>query len=227
MRRIGKPFFVRNAVSALCTSLIFICGAGARPNVTAPIGVVVSAQGAQISQVDAVNGTSLYPHDTISTGVGGALRVRFGSSQLTLGPSTAVKLEQNERAIAAILQRGIVRFAAAGVGIEFQALDHVIVRAQGDAASGEFAVVSSNEFQIACTRGALIVEIDGVQRIVAESTSYDVTLKDAPDYDAQHAGHRKKLAVWIAISAILIATGVGLYLANPSCGTALSCSKFQ
>jgi hypothetical protein len=185
------------------------------------------AQGAQISQVAAVNGTSLYPGDTLSTDATGSLRVRFGTSQLMLGPATAVKIGQAEHAIAANVQRGIIRFAAAGAAIEFQALDHVVVRAQGDAASGEFAVVSSTEFQVACTRGGLIVEIDGVQRIVAAGASFDVTLKDAPDYDAQHAGHRKKLAVWIAISAILIATGVGLYLANPSCGTALSCSKFQ
>lgn len=221
MRRNGNVFFFWRPLAAASFLLSVGCAAGAGPKVTAPVGVVVVAQGAQISQVAAVNGSSLYPGDTLSTDASGSLRVRFGTSQLMLAPSTAVKIQQDEHAIAVILQRGIVRFSTATTVIELEALDHVVVRPQGEAASGEVAVVGANEFQVSCTRGALIVEIDGVQRIVAESTSFDVTLKDALDEDnAKHSGRRKKLGLWIPISAILITTGVGLYLAT------LSCSKF-
>jgi hypothetical protein len=222
MWRNGRLFVVRGAASVLFGCIALACAASARPGVAAPLGVVVSAQGAQISQVAAANGTSLYAGDTLSTDASGSLHVRFGRSQLVLGPASTAKIAQAEHAVAAILQHGILRFSAAGAGLEFQALDHVVVRAQADTASGELAVIGPSEFQIACTRGALIVDIDGAQRVVAESTSYDVTLKDAPDYEdnTKHAGRRKKLGVWIPISAILIATGVGLYLA------ALSCSKF-
>jgi hypothetical protein len=222
MRRNDNAFFFSRLLAVAPFLLFLGHSAAAAPAVVAPVGVVVIAQGAQISQVAAVNGTSLYPGDTLSTDATGSLRVRFGTSQLMLGPATEVKIAQNEHVIAAILQRGIVRFSMANNAIELEALDHVAVHTHGDAASGEFVLAGPNEFQIACTHGALIVDIDGAQRVVAESSSFDVTLKDAPDYEdnAKHPGRRKKLGLWVAISAILITTGVMLYLST------LSSSRF-
>lgn len=190
-------------------------------SVAAPIGVVLFSAGAQISQVDAASGTSLYAGDILSTGASGSLRVRFGKSQVMLGAHSTAKVDRDDTGVAMILQLGTIRFSAAGDPLSIRALDGVIVRPIQNSAAGQLLLIGPAEFQIAATKGSLEVEIDGEKRIVAESTAYDVKLQPLSfDLDTQHAGKRKRKALWIIIPIILISTALGLTL------SALSESKF-
>ena len=176
---------------------------GAGPKITAPVGVVTAAQGAQVSQITARDGTTLYAGDTLATDAAGSLRVRFGASQLMLGPGTVVKLVDAIHGVAAVLQHGLVRFAESGSPIELRVLA-AIVRPQ-EGAAGEVVIVGPSEFQIASTKGDLDVEIDGVIKTVGESTAYDVTLVPEPD----HANDKrviKQKALWIPISIVALLT---------------------
>ncbi len=176
---------------------------GAGPKIAAPVGVVTAAQGAQVSQITARDGTTLYAGDTLATDPDGSLRVRFGASQLMLGPGTVVKLVDAMHGVTAVLQHGLVRFAQAGSPIELRVLA-AIVRPQ-EGAAGEVVIVGPSEFQIASTKGALDVEIDGVIKTVSESTAYDVTLVPDPD----HANDKrviKQKALWIPISIVALLT---------------------
>ncbi len=176
---------------------------GAGPKIAAPVGVVTAAQGAQVSQITARDGTTLYAGDTLATDPDGSLRVRFGASQLMLGPGTVVKLVDAMHGVTAVLQHGLVRFAQAGSPIELRVLA-AIVRPQ-EGAAGEVVIVGPSEFQIASTKGALDVEIDGVIKTVSESTAYDVTLVPDPDH-ANDKGVIKQKALWIPISIVALLT---------------------
>lgn len=210
---------MRRNVPALMIVALVVCfafsanSALAAPKVSAPVGVVMLGQGAQVSQITAQNGTSLYVGDTLSTDATGSLRVRFGTSQLMLGPQTVVKLADSTHGVTAVLQHGIVRFSAAGSPIELRALE-AIVHPQADA-SGEMMVVGPREFQIGSTKGNLTVDIDGANKIVAESTAYDVTLEPMPA-DPQTQGGGKVKGLWILIGGILVLTGLALYAATLS-----------
>jgi len=214
---------VRRIVPALTFgALIFCCALLANPAlaaaiVSAPVGVVVAVQGATVSQINAQNGSSLYAGDTLSTDATGSLRVRFGTSQLMLGPATVVKLANGTHGVKVVVTHGIVRFSASGSPIELRALAAIIQ--PGDDASGQVAIVGPSEFQIGSTKGNLNVDIDGEDKVVAESTAYDVTLEPVPG-DPQTAGGGRVKGLWILISLIALITALGLYAAL------LSCSKF-
>ncbi len=172
---------MRRIVPALSFALVFLalvfCANPvlAASTAAAPVGVVMVSQGAQVSQVTAQNGTSLYAGDTLNTDADGSLRVRFGTSQLMLGPATVVKVAENKNGVALVLQHGIVRFSAAGSPMELRALAAIVH--PGEDASGQLSIVGPSEFQIGSTKGNLNVDIDGVDKVVSEATAYDVTLE--------------------------------------------------
>lgn len=190
----------------------------ASPKILSPLGIVVFAQNAQISQISARNGTSIYPGDTLSTASDGSLRILFGASQLMLGPGTVVKLLDDMHGAVAVLQHGVVRFSAAGPPIELRVLA-AIVRPQAGAA-GELIVVGPREFQIGSTKGSLEVDVDGVKRVVTDTSAYDVTLD--PDSNCTSGAHDicKHKGLWVPIALVAILTALGLY------GVTLSGSKF-
>lgn len=71
---------MRRIVPVLALAVLVCCvafsasPAFAAPNTTAPVGVVLLGQGAQVSQITAQNGTSLYAGDTLNTDGTGSLR---------------------------------------------------------------------------------------------------------------------------------------------------------
>lgn len=207
---------MRRIVPALSFALVFLalvfCANPvlAASTAAAPVGVVMVSQGAQVSQVTAQNGTSLYAGDTLNTDADGSLRVRFGTSQLMLGPATVVKVAENKNGVALVLQHGIVRFSAAGSPMELRALAAIVQ--PGEDASGQLSIVGPSEFQIGSTKGNLNVDIDGVDKVVSEATAYDVTLEPTPA-DPQTVGGGKVRGLWILISLIALLTALGLYAA--------------
>ena len=127
-----------------------------------------------------------------------------------LGPGTVVKLVEAAHGVSLNLQHGVVRFSAAGSPMELRALAAIVHL--GDDASGQLSIVGPSEFQIGSTKGNLDVDIDGTDKVVAESTAYDVTLEPVPG-DPQTAGGGRVRGLWILISLIAILTALGLYAA--------------
>jgi hypothetical protein len=181
------------------------------------VGVVMSSHGGQVSQITAQNGSSLFVGDTLNTDSTGSLIVRFGASLVMLDSSTVVKVNRAKNGIALILQHGKLGFSTVGSPIELQALG-VIVHPREDA-SRQLLIVGPCEFQIGSTRGSLNVDIDGVDKTVTESTAYDVTL-DNSQTNSAGAGRDKRLATWIVIAGIALATAYVSWVAF------LSRSKF-
>ncbi len=209
MRRLAQPILI----IALAITFASI------PALSAPsasLGVVTGAERANVAQVAAVDGTSVYDGDILSTDPTGALRLRMGSSQLVLAGNTAVMLHKTEAGGYATLLRGMVRFSIVpGSPMEVHALDSIVVRGKGDSAAiGQLTLESPKLFEVGSSKGDLAVTVDGTEHDVAESQAYRVSLEDSDNGGATNpAGRRGAFWIWFPIALIAAGTTIGLVLA--------------
>ncbi|HUK31936.1 MAG TPA: hypothetical protein VLV89_12535 [Candidatus Acidoferrum sp.] len=208
MRRLAQPILI--VILALTFASIPALSA---PN--ASLGVVTGADHATVAQVAALDGTSVYDGDTLSTQPTGAMRLRFGNSQLVLAGDTSVMLHKTDAGVFVTLQRGIVRFSMTpGSPMEVRALDSLVVRAKGEnAAVGQLTLVSPKEFQIGSSKGDLAVTIDGTEHDVAQSQAYRVSLEETDSGATNPAGRRGLFWIWFPIALVAAGVTIGLVLA--------------
>jgi hypothetical protein len=205
--------------------LAMAAGLAAMPSMagpsSAPVGIVTSAQRAVVGRVNAVDGTSLYDGDVLSTQPTGALRLQFGGSQMVLTGGTQVSLNKTDAGVTATLLSGSIRFASVpGSLLEVRTLKAVVIHSKGDQpAVGELSVTGPSSFQIGSTKGALDVSVNGVDHTVDASTAYNVNLDGAADNGGNGGGQNSPRAagtsggIWIAVAAIAAGTGVAIWLA--------------
>jgi hypothetical protein len=177
--------------------------------------VVTGADRAVVAHVPAVDGTSVYDGDIISTQPAGAIRLRIGQSQFVLAGSTTVMLHKTETGVYAKLLQGTVRFSSVpGSPIEVRALDAIVLRAKGDtAAIGQLSLKQENTFEVGCSKGELALSFNGTDYIVVESKAYRVSLDEQIGEPTITPGKGMPHWVWapillvppaIAIPAILV-----------------------
>jgi hypothetical protein len=215
---------VRRLVQLFAT-IVVVAGLAVIPAVAgpvAPMGVVTGSQGAaNVGRVAALDGTSIYDGDILTTGVNGALRIRIGDGQLLLAGNTAVTIHKTEAGVTATLTAGTVRFAIVpGSSFDVRTLNVVDVNTKdGKPANGTLSIVSPTSFQVGSSKGDLNVSVNGIDSTVAESKTYQVNLDD----DAQSGGSGgsphgagKSKGLWLIIGAIAAGTAVGLIFAFQS-----------
>ncbi len=203
--------------------LLMAAGLAAVPAIagpSAPMGIVTSAQKAVVGHVNAVDGTSLYDGDILTTEPTGALRLQFGGSQMVLTGGTQVSLNKTDAGVTATLLNGSIRFASVpGSLLEVRTLKSVVIRSKGDqSAVGELSVTGPASFQIGSTKGALDVSVNGVEHTVDASTAYNVSLDGAADNGGSGGQSSPRAAgtsggIWIAVAAIAAGTAVAIWLA--------------
>lgn len=212
MRRLAQPVLFVGLVLILA-SIPALAG----PN--SSLGVVTGAERANVAQVAAVDGTSLYEGDIISTQPTGSIRLRLGQSQLVLAGNSTVMLHKTDSGVYATLLQGMVRFSSVpGSPIEVRALDSLVVRAKGDtAAIGQLSLVAPTVFEVGSSKGDLAVSIDGTDHVVTESTAYRVSLDDPNgNGDPQRKkspGRRAAFWIWFPVALVAGGTTIGLILA--------------
>jgi hypothetical protein len=200
--------------------LVVVAGLTAVPAIagpSAPMGIVTSAQRALVGHALAVDGTSIYDGDTLSTEATGAVRLQFGDSQMILTGNTVVSLNKTDAGVSATLVSGSVRFASVpGSLLEVRALKSVVVRSKDNqSAVGQLTVTGPASFQIGSTKGALDVSVNGVDHVVEASTAYNVNL------DGDNGGDQNKSpraagtsgGIWLAVAVIAAGTAVAIWLA--------------
>lgn len=211
MRRLIQLFAILSVVAVLVVPTAF-----ATPN-SAPMGVVTGAQRAMVGQISAADGTNLYDGDTVATEATGAMRLRFGASQMVLTGGTVVTLNKSAAGVSATLVSGMVRFSSVpGSLLELHTLNVVEVRAKGDtAATGQLSIVAPTAFQVGSTKGELAVSVNGIEHDVTEPSAFRVDLDDA---NATPGGQGPRPAgksggIWIAVAAVAAGTTVAIILA--------------
>ncbi len=168
----------RSCIAAVLAGLLAFPGFAANEK---PMGLVVQAQNAQISNAKLAIGTTVYPGDMVETDAGGALRLRMGTTQLYLLASSSATLGQRPDALFAEVLRGTVGFSSNGTDqLELEVPEGVIRAANGQPAYGQVTITGPQEIIVTAYRGALILDNEGELHTIPEGKSYRVTMDLEP-----------------------------------------------
>lgn len=158
-----------------------VFGAGAEP-----LGVVIQTQDAHLSNANAQIGATVYPGDAINTEQDGTIRLRVGSGQLYLAPSSSASLTQNAKIAHVAVSRGTVGFVSlTSAQVELETPVGLVRPANGERAQGQVTVTGPNQMIVSAYSGALTVEKNGVSRTVEAGKSYNVTFNATAAPSAQ------------------------------------------
>ena len=190
---------------------------------SAPLGVVVAAENANVGAGVTTSGATIYDGDRLQTPANSTLRVRFGSGQMVLRQNTMADVHAFPNGFSANLDNGTVVVSSAE-GQTFQLIaDGATIRpANAQPTSGQVSMISATELVLTSTRGTLEVTMGDEVKTVEAGSSYrmEVEAEDpgpGPNPQAPHPTARNHF-LWIAIPAIAAVTGVVIWraLVSPS-----------
>jgi len=165
----------------LAKTLAILLSGISLPGQTAPLGVISQSVGAHINNSSASVGTTIYDGDRLSTEANGSLTLRSGAVQLILAESSTVLVNQDEKGIRAMLQRGMVAFKVeAGGALRLNAVD-VRVWLQGDQSTAGQITLENCAVLVTSRLRRLEVTAGAETKIVEEGKSYRVVLEGACD----------------------------------------------
>ena len=142
------------------------------------LGAVVQAQSAHMDHEKAARGTTVYSGDSFDTEVGGTLRLRLGTSELSLLSRSAAVVSQDANAARVTVTGGTVEFSSAASGqLEIETPIAVIHGMAGQSAFGDVTLTGPQSLMVEARRGALVVEHDGEMHTIPEGKSYNVSLE--------------------------------------------------
>jgi hypothetical protein len=174
MRSIGRSVLVAMLVAQLLNVPSFAANEKA-------LGQVVQAQDAQIGEAKVTVGTTIYPGDSVATSVGGALRLRLGTSQAYLFSSSAATLAEDAGAIRAVVTRGTVGFSSNGKDqFELEIPEGILRAANGQPVYGQVTIAGPQEVVISAYKNDLVLDNDGELHTIAAGKSYRVTMDEDP-----------------------------------------------
>lgn len=222
-----KPGFLAVlAVPALLAMAVFAVSAPAAPAPAASMGVVMQANHASLDGSPAVNSATISSGNTLSTDNSGALRARFGSSQIYLFPNSKVTVSQAANGFIANLTAGSV-FVSSSAGQTFEVLaDGAIVRskilnpAANQQSVAQISWVSPTQLMLTSRRGDLEVTMGSETQTVNEGSSYRMMIAPASQPGsspaAQSGGSGAGAFYLVAIAIVAAGTGVALWRAFES-----------
>ena len=177
------------------------------------LGVVIQAQRAQLGDVAAVNGATVYASDSLATGTEGSLRLSVGATQLYLLSSSSATLNDASLGVSATLVKGTAGFSSNGGGIEVRTPQFVIRTKTSQPTHGRVTITSRNELLVTSFRGPLEVVADGEVFPLAEGHTYRVVSEpDDQDQGSQPkaARHRHTAIVLVALVALQVGATLGI-----------------
>jgi hypothetical protein len=189
---------------------------------SAPLGVVVSTENANVGAGVTTSGATIYDGDRLQTPANSTLRVRLGSGQIVLRQNSIADVHTFPNGFSANLNAGTVVVSSAE-GQTFQLIaDGATVRpANAQPTSGQISMISPTQLILTSTRGTLEVTMGDEVKTVEAGSSY--RLEVAPEdpgpgpYPQQnpHPTARNHF-LWIAIPVIAAVTGVVIWRATLS-----------
>jgi len=190
---------------------------------SAPLGVVVQAEHAQLGADATSGGATVYDGDRLQTTWTGNLRASLGGPQIYLKQNTIAEVHGLPNGFSADLTSGTV-VVSSKAGQTFQLLaDGAIIRPSGtDPVVAQVIRSSANELLISTNRGALQVTMGDEIKTVEAGGSYRLEVEsDTSDPGPQGAGPyhtARNHFIWIAIIGVSAATGIGVWraLVSPS-----------
>jgi hypothetical protein len=183
---------------------------------SAPLGVVVAAENANVGAGVTSSGATIYDGDHLQTPANSTLRVRFGSGQMVLRQNTTADVHSFPNGFSADLNSGTVVVSSAE-GQTFQLIaDGATIRpADSQATSGQISMISPTELILTGTRGTMRVTMGDEVKTVEAGSSYrmEVETEDpGPNPQAPHPTARNHF-LWIVIPVIAAVTGIVIWRA--------------
>jgi hypothetical protein len=190
---------------------------------SAPLGVVLQADRAQVGADVTSGGATIYDGDRLQTMGDGTLRASLGGPQLYLRNGTAAQVHVLPNGFSADLATGTV-VVSSTEGQTFQLLaDGAIIRPVGtQPVVAQVTRVSATELRLSSSRGALQVTMGDEVKTVEAGGSYRMEIEaDSSDPSPQGNGPyhtARNRFVWVAIIGVSAAAAVGVWraLVSPS-----------
>jgi len=188
---------------------------------SAPLGVVLSAENANVGAGVTTNGATIYDGDRLQTPANSTLRVRLGSGQMVLRQNTTADVHAFPNGFSANLDYGTV-VVSSTEGQTFQLIaDGATIRpANAQPTSGQISMISATQLILTSTRGTLEVAMGDEVKTVEAGSSYRLEVESAdpgPAAEPQgpHATARNHF-LWIAIPVVAAVTGIVIWRALES-----------
>jgi len=219
-----RRLFSALLIATLCVVLIeapVMAAPASSPS--APLGVVLSAENANVGAGVPTSGATIYDGDRLQTPPDSTLRLKLGSGQLVLRSSTIANVHSLTNGFLANLEIGTV-VASSTEGQTFQVIaDGATIRpANAQPTSGRISMISTTELVLTSTRGTLEVTMGDEVKTVEAGSSYRLEVETAdpdpnPNPQAPHPTARNRF-LWIAVPAIAAVTGIVIWraLVSPS-----------
>jgi len=193
---------------------------------TTGVGLVESAERAQVGRTVASVGATIFNGDSLSTDRPGSLQVRAGAARLVLASGSRMVWGAEEGLPAATLNAGSATFSTANSKAFALRAGTAVVRPTGDEPSvGSVAVLNPKELTIHCSRGSLTMTVIDDSLVIPEGTSYHIVLnpddKAADDPKAWGGNQRPKTSgrnrfLYFLIIAVGVGAAIGIHYALES-----------
>jgi hypothetical protein len=188
---------------------------------SAPLGVVILAENANVGMDVTYSGATIYDGDRLQTPDGGNLRVRFGASQIYLRQSSLASVHSLSNGFSADLGYGtVVVSSAEGQTFQVTADGATIRPANAQPTSVQITKISATELVLTGNRGTALVSMGDEVKTLDAGTSYrlDVQPEESgpgpqPQFPTPTARNR---FLWVLIPAIGVATGIIVWRATMS-----------
>jgi hypothetical protein len=217
-----------------CTSLPLAIHASQQ---TPALGLVAKTSGGQIGNAAAMEGSSVYSGDSLSTADNGSLLVRIGPLSLELQSSTNVHIYRAPYGAIVELNRGTVLYTTPG-GSQNLVIVASDVRVTPNLSTPEFGRVSMDDpcdITVYSQRGDANVQVGSENRTVEQGKAYRVHAENevsyrkylSPDADDYHDYHEHRPCApvemvhghtpiapgqsrFLLVTAVAVGTGTGI-----------------
>jgi hypothetical protein len=207
--------FMKSGIFAVIAVTVLAVSAVAAPAPVASMGVVVQSNNASLNNSPVADRATIFSGDTLATETTGALRARFGSSQIYLFPNSNVAVSQTANGFSADLTAGSVLLSSAA-GESFQVLANgAIVQSKSNQPSmAQVSWVSPTELMLTSRRGDLQVTMGDETQTVNEGSSYRMMIAPAgqPAASAGQASGGSGASKFYLVAIVIVAAGTGVAL---------------
>jgi hypothetical protein len=214
---------MKSGIFALLAVVVLAVSAAAAPVPVASMGIVLQANNATLDGSPAVNSATIFNGNTLSTDNAGALRARFGSSQIYLFANSRVTVSHAVNGFIADLSGGSVLLSsAAGENFEVLADGATVKSEENQQTVAQISWVSPTELMLTSRRGDLEVTMGDETKTVNEGSSYRMMIVPASQPAASPASPTASGSsggnafLFVAVAIVAAGTGVALWRAFES-----------
>jgi hypothetical protein len=216
-----------SGIFAVLAVAVLAVSAAAAPVPVASMGTVLQANNASVDGTPAVNSATIFNGNTLATDNAGALRARFGSSQLYLFANSKVTVSHTSNGFLADLSTGSVLVSSAA-DESFEVLaDGATMKSESNQQSvAQISWISPTELMLTSRRGDLEVTMGDETKTVNEGSSYRMMIVPASQPAASPASPTASGSsggnafLFVAVAIVAAGTGVALWRAFESSSSA-------